>query len=87
MRWINMLRKQAAELGANGLLLIPISAALTIGAVRHGPAFKVRAIWVESFRPYDDNAMASGDSCVQAVKHLQYKVFQGSGLKWGSGGL
>lgn len=87
MRWINMLRKQAAELGANGLLLIPTSHALTIGAVRHGPAFKVRAIWAAPMRPYNDNPLASGNSCAQAVKHLQYNVFQGTGLIWGSGGL
>lgn len=87
MRWIKMLRRQAAELGANGLLLIPINHALTVGAVRHGPAFKVRAIWTESLKSSDDNPMASGASCTQALNRLQYKVFQGGGSKWGSGGM
>lgn len=78
MRWIGFLRRQAAGMGANGLLIIPINQALTIGPIRHGPAFRAQAIWEPPTA-----APAAGTSpwaapCQLTAKQLRYQVSHGS---------
>ncbi|MGH8161713.1 MAG: hypothetical protein ACRESR_06150 [Gammaproteobacteria bacterium] len=81
LRWIKQLRKQAAGLGANGLLLVQVNSPLEIGAIRHGPAFTANAIWEPP-----ETAPHSGTSmwalpCLQTRKSLRYHVTHG----WGPG--
>lgn len=81
MRWISELRKQAAGFGANGLLLIPISSAETIGPDRHGPAFKVLAIWQLPIKAPAVGTSLWAKLCTQTAKLLRYRVSHG----WGPG--
>lgn len=83
--WIKQLRKQAAGFGANGLLLIPISSAETLGSDRHGPAFKALAIW-----EHPVEAPAAGTSmwakpCLHTARLLRYEVFHGWGPRMPGG--
>ncbi|MGH8274387.1 MAG: hypothetical protein ACRES9_09100 [Gammaproteobacteria bacterium] len=74
--WIKLLRKQAAGLGANGVLLIPLNAAVSSPGVygsSFGPAFKASAIWEPQQAP------AAGTSswaarCLHAADLLRYNT-------------
>ncbi|GEM_PF-2776124 len=87
MRWIGELRRQAAGFGANGLLLIPITSAVTIGPIRHGPAFKALAIWEPPIKAPAAGTSVWAGRCQQAAKLLRYEVFLGWGPRMpGNGG-
>lgn len=86
MHWIRMLRDQAAGLGANGLLVIPVSHAATMGPDRHGPAFRVLAIWEPSVpAPAASTVSGTPRGCSQAVRQFTYEVFHGWGPRAGGG--
>ncbi len=75
MRWIGELRRQAAGFGANGLLLTPISTAETWGPIRHGPAFKVLAIWEPPTEAPATTTSMWAKPCQQTAKRLRYRTF------------
>lgn len=77
MRWIGELRRQAGGFGANGLLLMPLGSAVTIGPIRHGPAFKAVAIWEPPIKAPAAGTSVWADRCLRVAKLLRYEVYLG----------
>lgn len=74
IRWIKALRKQAAELGANALLLIPVGHVVGAGAVRHGPGFKALAIRGPPTMAAAISTSPQAALCAAATKILRYET-------------
>lgn len=69
LHWIGLLRKQAAGLGANGVLLTKLAGTYPAP----GPAFNALAIWEQ---PTGVRVASTSPSatCLQAAKLLRYKL-------------
>ncbi len=65
--WLEKLRKQAAGLGANGLLLVPISRPGFNEMPKPGPALQAEAIYV----PSPENSLGGASGCANCASKLE----------------
>ncbi len=87
LRWLRSLRDQAAGLGADGVLLIPLGSVATFGAEEHGPGFRALAIRLAATPAPTPGTALWAAHCEKAARQLDYRVFHRStGLAGKRGG-
>ncbi|MGH8225096.1 MAG: hypothetical protein ACRER1_02940 [Gammaproteobacteria bacterium] len=73
LKWLDELREQAADIGANGVLLTETGGAQTWGATRHGPVFKAQAIRESVTQAPTAGTSMWAESCARVAKLLRYR--------------
>lgn len=87
LRWIQSLRSQAAGLGADGLLLIPVGTVATFGAEERGPGFRALAVRLAATPAPTAGTAPWAAGCEKTSHQLDYRVFHRStGLAGKQGG-